>query len=172
MARRGRRPKAIGLPLAKVISTVAEEMIGDDGKLPEAAVPRAYALLRPADHRRLIDESLWRHFTNFMKRMKAAALRAGGEQQGCLEHFGLIAAVALDAAEDGKQIKRTNKLTQLEFSRAIKIREGQLEADKATLEALRRAYAAVKPDWDANPTLIFEEVYELYLRRRGGSNAA
>jgi hypothetical protein len=162
---KGRKRRNIGLPLAKVITTVINEMVGQDGVLSHAAAQRAYALLLPRERRALVEQSLWAHLKAAMRRSRESIEKAGGERQGCLAHFGLIPAVAFDDAENGHQVKKTNKLVQFEFRRAIDIREKQLAGDTETLNAMRRAYAAVKPDWDTNPALTFEEVFELYRKR-------
>jgi hypothetical protein len=145
---KGPKRRNIGLPLAKVITTVIDEMVGQDGVLSHAAAQRAYALLLPRERRALVEQSLWAHLKAAMRRSRESIEKAGGERQGCLAHFGLIPAVAFD-----DQVKKTNKLIQFEFRRAIDIREKQLAGDTETLNAMRRAYAAVKPDWDTNPAL-------------------
>jgi hypothetical protein len=118
-----------------------------------------------------VEQTLWARLKEAMKRLKKLVLEAGGTQQTCLSHFGVIPAVALES-EGGRQIKWTEKLTQFEFQRAIKIREKQLEDDTEVLNAMRAAYKAVEPDWGMNPTLTFEEVFELYLKRMGKQKGA
>ncbi len=169
MARkRGRKRRHIRLPLAEVISKVIDELVGTDGVLDyERAIKRAYDLLRESERRGLIEQALWQRLKQAMTRSKDSLRRASTIDFSSL-FPGLFAAYALDA--DGERtIKRTASLTQLEFKRAIAIREKQIKDDRAALTAMERAYKAVEPIWNAHPQLTFGEICEIYQASRSAA---
>jgi len=163
--KRGRPRRQIRLPLAEVITRTIDHKVGPDGSLNyEAAVAYAWNLLRPAEQRDLGMQNLWQRLKDAMKRGRASARRAGTKT---FEDIfpGLFSAYSLDP-DGAKAIKQTAWLSMLEFNRALAVREAQLENDRASIEAMRRAKAALDPIWHEFPDLLFGEVCEIYRRRR------
>lgn len=171
MAKRtGRKRRHIRLPLAKVITTVIDEQVGDDGVLDyDKAVKRGYLLLMESERRGLVEQGLWQRLKQAMARGRASA--SGSKTRDFGDVFpGLYRAYTLDLNGE-HTTKQTDMLTELEFKRAIAIREAQVIADTEALEVLRRAYASVKPIWESHPDLTFGEVCEIYRRDRAASAA-
>ena len=63
-------------------------------------------------------------------------------------------------------IKRTEHLNRMEFLTIIEIREQSVAADQRHLDTLKEAYAALKPYWEGNPDLNYEQVERLYQQAR------
>ena len=78
--------------------------------------------------------------------------------------FDLRTRHALDT--EGRYIKRTEDLTQIEFRRLIEIRRQQLEADKAYLDELEKAEAALRPIWTRHPEYTYGEAEQAYMAGR------
>jgi hypothetical protein len=76
------------------------------------------------------------------------------------EEFGLRQRYAVDS--DERKLKYTGWLTLMEFLRIIEMRRNQLIADQNHLTALEKTYDRLRPFWDANPHLMFDEVALLY----------
>lgn len=158
MAKKGRKRRNIRLPLAEVVSRVISEQVGPDGTLRDhdKAVKRGYSLLLEKERRALVERAIWLALKEAMKRGRDSAAEAGTIE---LPFPGLFAAYALDA-DGARLVKRTVKLTRLEFKQAMKIREDQLESDNESLQAMRRAYAALEPYW--YPDQTFGEACDNY----------
>ena len=104
-----------------------------------------------------LDHGEWffptRTVRQFAQRLEYSILQL--KWQGHLP-FALRQAHALDT--DGRIIKRTSDLTELEFRRIIEIREKQIADDGAYLEELKNAYRTCRPVWDEHPDWTFAQV--------------
>lgn len=102
--------------------------------------------------------------------IKAAATRGtraagrSSEEQADLLFPDLREAYVVDT--DTSLIKRTEHLNRLEFLTIIEIREQSLAADRRHLDTLKEAYAALRPYWEGNPDLYYEQVERLYQQDR------
>lgn len=158
------------MPLSNIIGRAIDLNTIMGVTVQAKAVAAAVELLRAdaeaTDEARYVAASRLIHdqATKAMRKVMASSA------QGSL-FFGqrLRARYALDT--DGRIIKDTDRLTRLEWRRAIQIRMDQLEADKAHLDAMRLADRELSPIWDEYPQKMYGEVERIYLARRNGNGA-
>jgi len=127
-------------------------------KAVDAAMPRVMA--DPVALENAARIGVDRTVTEIATRQKRADRKKGGGQFDMFEEFGLRPAYAIDT--NGRKLKYTGWLTQMEYLRIMQIRRDQLEADGAHLDTLEKTYQQIKPFWDANSHLMFDEVALLY----------
>lgn len=146
--------------LSDVIGRVIEETRDAFGRIDtNAAVMNARPMLDDDDCEVLIADALG-------KRIKDAATKASRSEakrspaQKSFPFPDLRVSHAIDI--DGRYIKLTTEMTEMEFRRVIDIRRKQVEDDKAYLDILERAYRDVEPLWRAMPDATFGEVCRVH----------
>jgi hypothetical protein len=166
MAKRGRPPKHTSLPLAQAISETIQKYCDPiTGALPAAAAEHGLALLMPDVIRDLARQQFWARLKDSMKHRVKALIDSGTKPLDDLPFPGLFEAYTL-TLDGERSIKRTRKLTRLEFKQAILVRKKQHEKDGEAIAALEQAEAAVSQIWDEHPALLFEDVCLIYVRQR------
>lgn len=121
-----------------------------------SAVEIALGLIDDEDGDTLIRAALSERIKRAAERgTKAIETAAAEPLQGAL-FKDLRRAYALD--EEGRVVKSTDDLTQLEFERIIRIREQSIESDLAHLKILRQALITVRSLWSSHPDWTFAQV--------------
>jgi hypothetical protein len=128
-----------------------------------AACARAKQEIDDEDRESLIDEALAGRIKQAAQRGKTAA-RAQTYEQGSFPFEKLRRAHAIDT--DERVVVTTTEMTQMQFKRAIEIREKQVADDQAYLKELTNAYMAVRPIWDEHPEWTFGQCCNEMIRQR------
>jgi hypothetical protein len=142
---------------AYVECEVYREGVATD-KAVEVALPRVMA--DPVALENAARIGVDRTVSEIATRQKRVARKMGQGQYDMFEEFGLHSAYAVDT--NGRKLKYTGWLTQMEYLRIMQIRRDQLDADAKHYSVLEATYERIRPIWDANPHLMFDEVALLY----------
>lgn len=153
--------------LSDVIGKAIESNLRSDGTLDAAqAANSALGMLDAEDIDLLAGSELRRRIKEAM-----AKARRSTETQDVGQAFfpfpDIRLAHPLDL--DGRKIKLTAEMREIEFRRVIAIREASVEADMVYLDKLREAYRTLKPVWDVAPDLTFSEACDVLMRVREGA---
>lgn len=141
--------------LSDVIGHVVEVGTDGFGRLDvHSAVALAVEMIDDEDRNTLVEEALGKRIKDAATKAKRAAANAASSQ-GAL-FADVRRAHALDT--DGRIVKLTDEMTELEFKRVIEIRRKQIADDIAYLDVLEHAYLQVQPVWRAHPDETFGEV--------------
>jgi hypothetical protein len=129
----------------------------DQGHVTSTGVPLVKADPEAVDE--CVRETVWRRvgvMTKRLPRLATATSRQAELFPGLRTHY------AVDT--EGRVLKQTGLLSQLEFDRVIAIREKQVADDAAHLKVLKDARADLRGLWNANPALTFSQVEALFRR--------
>jgi len=112
----------------------------------------------------LVRDALYKRIKDACTKARRRSENSDQNTAGQPALFDLRARHALDT--EGRYVKRTEDLTQFEFRRLIDIRRQQLEADKAYLDELEKAEAALRPIWERHPELTYGQAEQAYIASR------
>lgn len=147
--------------LSDVIGEVLADQIDAFGRLDvNSAVVAALPRLDEEDLEALARDALGRRIKEAVTRRVGKIMRDTFSGQTELPFPNLKRAHAIDT--EGRVMVLTEEMREMDFRRAIKIREDQLDADEAYLKELRVAFNSVKPIWVQYPDLTFGEICRIY----------
>lgn len=149
------------LRLSEVISRVCSEQEDACGQLDAGrAAQIAFGMLDKSDVEELALEALAARISYHQTRAANNARASTGQLS--FRGLGLRPAYIVDRV--GRIIKRTEALTQIDFTRVITIRREGVEEDTAHLKILESAYRDVEPFWTQHPDMTFGEVHGMFSK--------
>jgi hypothetical protein len=151
------------MSLNDIIGRVIEIAEDANGTIDKNLAARAGVPLVMEDDEAIdecVRETVWRRVNSKGARMERSHFASAGRQNELFP--GLRARYAVDL--EGRVLKRTERLTQLEFERVISIREKQVADDTAQLTSLKMARDELSGIWKLYPDLTFGEVEALFRR--------
>lgn len=138
-----------------ILQVVSEERDGTGRVDIHHAIGTARDRIDDQDRDTLVDEALGKRLKEAAAKGRKSAERRTSSQMTLL-FPGLRDAHAIDI--DGRFVKQTDQMTELEMRRVIEIRRTQIDHDRAYLKILEAAYDDVRPFWTASPDKTFGEV--------------
>jgi hypothetical protein len=155
------------MSLADIVSDAIAATERNSTIVTHAAVEYAFPIVRNDDEAtdQCIREALGKRIKDVATRRDRKPPGSDSETEPLL--FDLRPRHALDT--DGRTIKTTRAMTQLEFTRVREIRRQTIINDEGYLKQLDEAAAALAPIWDLYPDLTFGEAEDLYRRQRGAA---
>ena len=154
--------------LSDAINKTVEAEMTDEGFDASLVAPALWETLDEESQKSVGIEGLTKRLKSAADKIARRAIKTMSSSQGELP-FNFPGAVAMDT--DGRRIKLTMKLREVEFRRAIEIRRKQLHDDEKVLKEFEAAAKAFAPYWKSHPDWTVEQCVNAIVARSSRSTA-
>lgn len=153
-----------------IINKTVEQAMSADGFDPAVHAPKVFKLIGKEDRERTSIATIAKDLKAAANEIAKRAIRQQETAQMAFGFFKLPGAVALDL--EGRKIKFTRSLTQIEFQRAARIRVDHHRASGEAIKEFDAAEEAVRPYWQKHPNWTFGECLDQLVKDKSKGAAA
>lgn len=155
---------------SEIINKTVEAAMSADGFDPAVHAPKVFRLIGKEDRERTSIATIARDLKSAANEIAKRAIRQQETAQMAFGFFRLPGAVALDL--EGRKIKFTRSLSQMEFQRAAKIRVDHHKASGEAIKEFNAAEEAVRPYWRQHPEWTFGQCLDQLVTDKSKGSAA